>query len=258
MAVRPVTLVGLVRRARRARGLQPGRQPGRAARRRRPTTADPLRATVEVTEVDDILGDLDVPWGLAFLPDGQAVVTLRDAARLVLVGPDGAATDVTGPGADELGGPRRPRRRGRSARASPCSGRRRVGRGPGPLRDRGRRQPGPARHARRVDPGRAAADPHRHREGGQPRRRPARRRPGRLPLRDHGRRGRPAVGAGPGQPQRQDPAHHGRRRPRARATPTRARRCGASGTATCRGSAGRPTGGCSPRSSARTRGTSST
>ncbi|WP_200941491.1 PQQ-dependent sugar dehydrogenase [Cellulomonas sp. Leaf395] len=63
---------------------------------------EPAPATVEVTEVDDVLGDLDVPWGLAFLPDGQAVVTLRDEAGLVLVGPDGAATDVTGPGADDL------------------------------------------------------------------------------------------------------------------------------------------------------------
>ncbi|WP_456823115.1 PQQ-dependent sugar dehydrogenase [Cellulomonas sp. P5_E12] len=59
-------------------------------------------ATVEVTSVDEIIGDLDVPWGLAFLPDGEAVVTLRDAARLILVGADGAATTVTGPGADQL------------------------------------------------------------------------------------------------------------------------------------------------------------
>jgi glucose/arabinose dehydrogenase len=59
-------------------------------------------ATVEVTGVDEILGDLDVPWGLAFLPDGEAAVTLRDSARLILVGPDGAATSVTGPGAGQL------------------------------------------------------------------------------------------------------------------------------------------------------------
>ncbi len=59
-------------------------------------------ATAQVTEVDDVLGDLEVPWGIAFLPDGQAVVTLREAASLVLVAPDGAATQVTGPGADQL------------------------------------------------------------------------------------------------------------------------------------------------------------
>lgn len=66
-----------------------------------PATAD-ADATAEVTESDDVVGDLDVPWGLAFLPDDTAVVTLRDEAALVLVGPDGARTDVTGPGADEL------------------------------------------------------------------------------------------------------------------------------------------------------------
>jgi len=66
------------------------------------STAPAASATVEVTSVDEIIGDLDVPWGLAFLPDGEAVVTLRDAARLILVGADGAATTVTGPGADQL------------------------------------------------------------------------------------------------------------------------------------------------------------
>ncbi|MEZ0447865.1 PQQ-dependent sugar dehydrogenase [Cellulomonas sp. ICMP 17802] len=58
--------------------------------------------SVQVTDVEEIIGDLDVPWGLAFLPDGEAVVTLRGAAGLILVGPDGAATTVTGPGADQL------------------------------------------------------------------------------------------------------------------------------------------------------------
>jgi len=58
--------------------------------------------TVTVTSVQDVATDLDAPWGLAFLPDGRALVTLRDAARLVVVGGDGTVADVTGPGADEV------------------------------------------------------------------------------------------------------------------------------------------------------------
>ncbi|GIG38695.1 oxidoreductase [Cellulomonas phragmiteti] len=58
--------------------------------------------TVAVTSVQDVVTGLDAPWGLAFLPDGRALVTLRDAAALVVVGPDGSLTDVTGPGADEV------------------------------------------------------------------------------------------------------------------------------------------------------------
>ncbi|GEK21352.1 PQQ-dependent sugar dehydrogenase [Cellulomonas xylanilytica] len=66
------------------------------------TTGSASAPTVAVSENDEVVGGLDVPWGLAFLPDGDAVVTLRNAAALVLVAPDGTRTDVTGPGADEL------------------------------------------------------------------------------------------------------------------------------------------------------------
>jgi glucose/arabinose dehydrogenase len=37
---------------------------------------------------------LEVPWGVAFLPDGNALVTERESARLLRVAPDGAVTPV--------------------------------------------------------------------------------------------------------------------------------------------------------------------
>ncbi|PWD51962.1 glucose sorbosone dehydrogenase [Serinibacter arcticus] len=58
---------------------------------------------VETVTVDQVVTTgLAQPWGLAPLPEGGLVVTLRDEARLVVVGPDGSQTDVTGPGADTL------------------------------------------------------------------------------------------------------------------------------------------------------------
>lgn len=53
-------------------------------------------------EVEEIATGLDVPWGIAFLPSGDAVVSLREQARLVRVTPDGEVSDVGGPGAEEL------------------------------------------------------------------------------------------------------------------------------------------------------------
>ncbi|MCM0641303.1 PQQ-dependent sugar dehydrogenase [Cellulomonas wangsupingiae] len=68
--------------------------------------------TVAVTSVHDVATGLAAPWGLAFLPDGRAVVTLRDEARLVVVGGDGTVTDVTGPGAEEIAALTAPRGEG--------------------------------------------------------------------------------------------------------------------------------------------------
>ena len=108
MTVRRATWVGLAVAVVVAAlaGCTPAEQPPEPTGAASPTSPQSPSASTpasgQVSEVEDLIGDLDVPWGLAFLPDGQAVVTLRDAAQLVLVGPDGAATDVTGPGADEL------------------------------------------------------------------------------------------------------------------------------------------------------------
>lgn len=53
--------------------------------------------------VETVVDGLDVPWGLAPLPGGTLLISLRDEARLVVVDPDvGTTTDVTGPGADAL------------------------------------------------------------------------------------------------------------------------------------------------------------
>jgi glucose/arabinose dehydrogenase len=74
-----------------------------------PTPADPSQTPAApspagtVASVADVVTGLDVPWGLAFLPGGRAVVTLRDAAQLIVVDGSGAVTPVTGPGADQLG-----------------------------------------------------------------------------------------------------------------------------------------------------------
>lgn len=69
-------------------------------------TSDSAASTSDPTDVTGVPGDpetlvdgLSVPWSLAFLPDGSALVSLREEARVVRVSPDGEVTDVpyTGP-----------------------------------------------------------------------------------------------------------------------------------------------------------------
>jgi len=48
-----------------------------------------------------VLTGLDAPWGLAFLPSGAVLVTLRDQAQVLLLDADGVRP-LGGPGAEEL------------------------------------------------------------------------------------------------------------------------------------------------------------
>lgn len=56
---------------------------------------------VTVTGTQDVVTGLEAPWGVALLPNGDALVTLRDRAQVVRVS-DGVATQLDGPGAQDL------------------------------------------------------------------------------------------------------------------------------------------------------------
>ncbi len=57
---------------------------------------------VSVTNRRDVATGLDVPWSIAFTPDGDMLVSERDAGRIQRIAPDGSSTALTGPGAQDI------------------------------------------------------------------------------------------------------------------------------------------------------------
>ena len=147
---------------------------------------------------------LEVPWGLAFLPDGSALVSERDSGAdpagrrrgPAAGGRDGARAWPPGGEGGLLGLAVSPTY-ARTAASTPTS--------PPAADNRIVRLP-----ARRRGSPRSLAD--RHPQGRHPQRRPDRVRARRDALRRHRRRRRAGQRAEPGQPRRQDPAHDARRR----------------------------------------------
>jgi glucose/arabinose dehydrogenase len=69
-----------------------------------PTPSSTAAADARPTVTGVVADGLDVPWGIAFLPDGTALVSERDDARIVLVAPGGKVRRVgTVPGVDPGG-----------------------------------------------------------------------------------------------------------------------------------------------------------
>lgn len=75
-----------------------------------PTVSDPIPTPTHPTAgpnvhvLTTLARDLQVPWGVAFLPDGSALVAQRPTGRVVRIGAHGGATGVgTVPGVRDIG-----------------------------------------------------------------------------------------------------------------------------------------------------------
>jgi len=60
----------------------------------RAVSAAPVPSAAVSSAPRTLVTGLEVPWGVAFLPDGNALVTERKSARLLRVAPDGRVTPV--------------------------------------------------------------------------------------------------------------------------------------------------------------------
>lgn len=69
-----------------------GSEPAAPPTAAQPTVLPPGPAQLQVT--GDVVRGLEVPWGLDFLPGGDALVTERDTRRILRVTPDGRVTPV--------------------------------------------------------------------------------------------------------------------------------------------------------------------
>lgn len=59
-------------------------------------------APVNVTSQRDVAIDLAVPWSIAFAPNGDMLVSERDAGRILRIDADGTVTPLSGPGAQDI------------------------------------------------------------------------------------------------------------------------------------------------------------
>jgi glucose/arabinose dehydrogenase len=81
-----------------APGATPGAAPGSIAPSAGPTippsTTQPTAVALVPGEPEVIASGLGVPWGLAFLPGGNALVAERDSGRILEIQPDGATVEI--------------------------------------------------------------------------------------------------------------------------------------------------------------------
>ena len=161
------------------------------------------------TAVDHAEGDaevmatgLEVPWGLSFLPTGDALVGERMTGDIYEIPADGGEPTLVGtvPDVEALGEGGLLGHRGRPA-VHPRLVRLRLPDDRRPTT--GSCGSGSSRTSRDLRP---RGDPRRHRQGGQPQRRRAGVRARRHAVRRRRRRRQPRQRPGPRQPQRQDPA----------------------------------------------------